>query len=120
MTRQTVPPISGWEDELHALMQDDRRPHNAGQSAHNDEIKSCFCCALHMHQPTIPAGKQGELISHLEYMFDHSEQGDNHNAGPFAHCYRRLADIIPDLIHEGCEPKIMLDYSGNLLKRKKK
>lgn len=115
MTGQTLPPISGWEDELHALMQDDRRPHNVGQSAQNDEIKSCFCCALHMHQPTIPAGKQGELISHLEYMFDHSEQGDNHNAGPFAYCYRRLADIIPELIQEGCDPKIMLDYSGNLL-----
>ena len=40
---------------------------------------------------------------------------DNHNAEPFANCYKRLADIIPSLIKEGCKPRIMLDYSGNLL-----
>ena len=68
-----------------------------------------------MHQPTIPAGANGELISHLQYMLEHSEEGDNHNAEPFAHCYKRLADIIPQLIEEGCNPRIMLDYSGNLL-----
>ena len=38
-----------------------------------------------------------------------------HNAEPFAHCYQRLAEIIPQLIGEGCNPRIMLDYSGNLL-----
>ena len=68
-----------------------------------------------MHQPTIPAGHDGELISHLQYMFSHSGEGDNHNAEPFANCYKRLADIIPSLIKEGCKPRIMLDYSGNLL-----
>jgi hypothetical protein len=68
-----------------------------------------------MHQPTIPAGPDGQLISHLQWMFDHPGEGDNHNAEPFAHCYRRLADMLPQLIAEGCEPRIMLDYSGNLL-----
>jgi hypothetical protein len=68
-----------------------------------------------MHQPTIPAGANGELISHLQYMFEHPGEGDNHNAEPFARCYRRMGELIPQLIAEGCNPRIMLDYSGNLL-----
>ena len=68
-----------------------------------------------MHQPSIPAGANGELISHLQYMYEHPGEGDNHNADAFAHCYKRLAEIIPQLINEGCNPRIMLDYSGNLL-----
>ena len=48
-------------------------------------------------------------------MFEHQGEGDNHNAEPFAQCYRRLADLIPQLLEEGCNPRIMLDYSGNLL-----
>jgi hypothetical protein len=68
-----------------------------------------------MHQPTIPAGADGGLISHLQYMQEHPGEGDNHNAEPFAQCYRRLVDILPRLIAEGCNPRIMLDYSGTLL-----
>ena len=68
-----------------------------------------------MHQPTIPAGADGGLISHLQYMFEHPGEGDNHNAEPFAHCYKRMAELIPQLIKEGCNPRIMLDYSGTLL-----
>jgi len=68
-----------------------------------------------MHQPTIPAGAEGALISHLQWMLEHPGEGDNHNAEPFAHCYRRLADLLPQLLAEGCAPRIMLDYSGNLL-----
>ena len=48
-------------------------------------------------------------------MLEHPNEGDNHNAEPFAHCYRRMAELIPELIREGCSPRIMLDYSGNLL-----
>ena len=80
-----------------------------------DQLRSGFACALHMHQPTIPAGPDGALISHLQYMLEHPAEGDNHNAEPFAHCYRRLADLIPQLIQQGCSPRIMLDISGNLL-----
>ena len=80
-----------------------------------ERIRSAFACALHMHQPTIPAGADGSLISHLQWMLEHPSEGDNHNAEPFAHCYRRLADLLPELITQGCDPRIMLDYSGNLL-----
>jgi hypothetical protein len=78
-------------------------------------LRSGFACALHMHQPTIPAGHHGELISNLQHMFEHPNDGDNHNAGVFAHCYGRMGELVPQLVAEGCAPRIMLDYSGNLL-----
>lgn len=68
-----------------------------------------------MHQPTVPAGFDGGLISNLQYMFEHPQVGDNHNAGTFAWCYSRMGDFIPELVAQGCNPRIMLDYSGNLL-----
>ncbi len=80
-----------------------------------DQIQSGFACALHMHQPTIPAGADGSLICNLQNMFEHPHDGDNHNAGVFADCYARMGRFIPQLIDEGCNPRIMLDYSGNLL-----
>ena len=106
-----LPPIAGREAALKALMGRPPSPRPLPPPA----IRSAFACALHMNQPTIPAGPDGALISHLQWMFDHPGEGDNHNAEPFAHCYRRLADLLPQLIGEGCEPRIMLDYSGNLL-----
>jgi hypothetical protein len=112
---RSLPPIAGRESELEGLMRraaPAARPPGAAGLA---EIRSAFACALHMHQPTIPAGANGELICHLQYMLEHPGEGDNHNAEPFAHCYRRMADLLPELIAEGCEPRIMLDYSGNLL-----
>ncbi|MGB7415116.1 MAG: glycosyl hydrolase family 57 [Thermosynechococcaceae cyanobacterium] len=79
------------------------------------DLKSGFACALHMHQPTIPAGVNGELICNLQHMFEHPDQGDNHNADVFAWCYRRMGEFIPELVAKGYSPRIMLDYSGNLL-----
>ena len=112
MTRR--PPISGREEELTALMLKPRQVW-ADSILNPKTLRSGFACALHMHQPTVPAGPDNALISHLQYMLDHPNEGDNHNAEPFAHCYRRLADLLPELIGEGCSPRIMLDYSGNLL-----
>lgn len=80
-----------------------------------EEISAAFAIALHMHQPTIPAGANGELINNLQYMFEHPQEGDNHNAAPFAYCYSRMGDFIPELVAQGKNPRIMLDYSGNLL-----
>jgi hypothetical protein len=68
-----------------------------------------------MHQPTIPAGQNGELISNLQHMFNNPYEGDNHNASVFAWCYQRMGEFIPDLVDRGLSPRIMLDYSGNLL-----
>jgi hypothetical protein len=115
MPPQVLPPIAGREAEISALLQAKSPVALPTTTQQLADIDAAFACALHMHQPTIPAGADGELISHLQYMVEHPGEGDNHNAEPFAQCYRRLADLIPQLIAEGCQPRIMLDYSGNLL-----
>ncbi len=91
-----------------------------------DRIQSAFAVGLHMHQPLIPAGPQGRLgggedlrtariISNLEYMMNHQEIGDNHNAPVFRRCYKRIGQFIPQLVRAGKQPRVMLDYSGCLL-----
>jgi hypothetical protein len=115
MTRQELPPIAGREAEILALVRSEAPVVPSPSNLRLEQLRSGFACALHMHQPTIPAGADGELISHLQYMLEHPGEGDNHNAEPFAHCYRRMAELIPQLIAEGCQPRIMLDYSGTLL-----
>ncbi|MCX5932104.1 MAG: glycosyl hydrolase family 57, partial [Cyanobacteria bacterium] len=104
MSDHAIPPIAGHEAEILALVQQAGPVALPQTNLNLEQIRSGFACALHMHQPTIPAGANGELISHLQYMLEHPGEGDNHNAEPFAHCYKRLADIIPQLIREGCNP----------------
>ncbi len=115
MNDKDLPSICGHEFEINKLVNMDKDIKQFKKSLNLENINSGFACALHMHQPTIPAGENGELISHLQYMFEHTSEGDNHNAEPYSQCYKRLADIIPSLINDGYDPKIMLDYSGNLL-----
>jgi Glycosyl hydrolase family 57 len=82
-------------------------------------IDSAYAIALHMHQPLIPAGgddlRTARLISNLQYMEEHPGIGDNHNAPVFRWCYRRMGEFIPQLIGEGVQPRVMLEYSGTLL-----
>ena len=112
---QGIPPLSGWEGQIDAVL-DPQRPVFLNQTNLSlQPITAGFAIALHMHQPTIPAGREGELINHLQYMFEHPFDGDNHNAGAFAYCYGRLGDFVPELVQQGCNPRVMLDYSGTLL-----
>ncbi len=115
MSDYRIPPISGEESRILSLVNQTNKLNSINTRFELQKIKSTFACALHMHQPTIPAGKDGSFISHLEFMYENISEGDNHNADPFAQCYKRLAEIIPELIKEGYDPRIMLDYSGNLL-----
>ena len=115
MNKKEFPPICGHENEINKLVNSEKNSSKSEKNSNLDNINSGFACALHMHQPTIPAGINGDLISHLQYMFENNSEGDNHNAEAFAQCYKRLAEIIPNLIDEGYDPKIMIDYSGNLL-----
>lgn len=110
-----LPNFCGWEAEIQSVVNHSDPIFLPTTNLCLEDIKAGFACALHMHQPTIPAGWQGALISHLQYMFDRPNEGDNHNASVFAWCYSRMGEFIPQLIQQGCNPRIMLDYSGNLL-----
>jgi hypothetical protein len=81
-------------------------------------ITSACAIALHMHQPLIPAGghdlQTAEVISNLKHMMDNPGIGDNHNASVFHWCYKRIGEFVPQLIDEGKQPRVMLEYSGTL------
>jgi len=110
-----VPNCSGWEATVQAVTNRQESIFWARSNVNWAAVQSAFAIALHMHQPTIPAGWEGGLISNLQYMFEHPGEGDNHNAGAFAWCYGRMGDFIPELVAQGANPRVMLDYSGNLL-----
>ena len=82
-------------------------------------IRSAAAIALHMHQPLIPAGgddlRTAAMIGNLQHMMEHQGIGDNHNAAVFHWCYKRMGELVPQLIDEGQQPRIMLEYSGTLL-----
>jgi hypothetical protein len=78
-------------------------------------MESAFAIALYMHQPIIPAGPKGAPINNLQWMLEHADIGDNHNAPVFKWCYERMGDLVPQLVAEGHKPRVMLDYSGTLL-----
>jgi hypothetical protein len=82
-------------------------------------IRSAFAIALHMHQPLIPAGgkdlRSAQIISNLQYMMEHPQEKDAHDAPVFLQCYRRMGQIIPERVARGLQPRVMLDYSGCLL-----
>jgi hypothetical protein len=83
------------------------------------EVDSAFAVALHMHQPLIPAGgaelRSAAIVSNLQWMVEHPDIGDNHNAAVFHWCYQRMGELVPQLLAEGMQPRIMLEYSGTLL-----
>ena len=114
-----IPNICGDEERVVR-----KRPHSKDQyaSVSNidfERVQSSFGIALHMHQPTIPAStddiRTAGLVSNLQYMMEHQHIGDNHNAPVFLWCYSRMSDLIRELVGQGRNPRVMLDYSGNLL-----
>ena len=82
------------------------------------QVEASFGLALHMHQPTILARgdlRSSALVSNLQHMMEHQHEGDNHNAPVFLQCYGRVLPLVEDLVTRGRNPRLMLDYSGNLL-----
>jgi hypothetical protein len=116
-----LPNISGAEDQLETVIENSKSqsvflPHSRIDFT---QIRSAFSIALHMHQPLIPAGgddlRTAALISNLQYMMEHPDIGDNHNATVFNWCYKRMGEFIPQLVKDGHDPRVMLEYSGTLL-----
>src|SRR5262249_49494166 len=86
---------------------------------HLDRLRAVFAIALHMQQPLIPAGgpdlRHAHITSKPDHMMRNPGTGDNHNSTVFADCYGRMGYIIPELVQAGRNPRVMLDYSGELL-----
>lgn len=115
MTLPYLPEISGEP----SITRDAKQPVFAPEAGPDfGSIKSACAIALHMHQPLIPAGgsdlRSAEIISNLKHMMDHQGIGDNHNAPVFHWCYKRMGEFIPELVGEGKQPRVMLEYSGTL------
>ncbi len=116
-----LPNLAGHEEEIAAAIAAaaDREVFRPESRIDFASIKSAATIALHMHQPLIPAGggdlRTARIISNLKYMMDNQGIGDNYNAGPFVWCYKRMGEFVPQLVHEGKEPRVMLEYSGTLL-----
>jgi hypothetical protein len=116
-----LPNLSGAEDLIERTVAEahDRPVFLADSRIAFDRIRGACAVALHMHQPLIPAGgddlRTAALIGNLQFMAEHPEVGDNHNAPVFRHCYARIGAFIPALVAEGLQPCVMLEYSGTLL-----
>ena len=82
-----LPNICGWESEISSLVNQDKPVFLSNSKIDISQVNAGFACALHMHQPTIPAGQNGGLISNLQNMLDNPHDGDNHNGETFAWCY---------------------------------
>ncbi|MGD1074504.1 MAG: glycosyl hydrolase family 57 [Thermodesulfovibrionales bacterium] len=116
-----LPNISGSEGLITSVIAESRQrrvfsPNNAIDFT---RVRSACAIALHMHQPLIPAGgddlRTAAIISNLQYMMEHQDIGDNHNASVFQWCYKRMGEFVPQLLNEGKAPRVMLEYSGTLL-----
>ena len=112
------PNICGWEDQV-AVITSRHEPVYLGRTPmHRERLQSAFAIGLHMHQPLILGDgdlRTAPIIGNLQYMMEHQDIGDNHNAPVFASCYSRTADFIRELVDLGRQPRVMLDYSGTLL-----
>ena len=116
-----LPNISGSEKEIETAIRESQ-----GKLLYLPEcgidfgsVRSTCAIALHMQQPLIPAGgddlRTAAIISNLQYMMEHQDIGDNHNAPVFQWCYKRMGEFLPQLFDEGKQPRVMLEYSGVLL-----
>jgi hypothetical protein len=120
-----LPNLCGWDQARAAATRRGRDRSVFLDESGIDFARARGACAvaLHMHQPIIPAGGPGRgseasrepLIGNLQYMLESPYEEDRHNAGVYRWCYRRAAEFIPQLVAEGRQPRLTLDYTGTLL-----
>ncbi len=63
MNNKDLPPICGFEIEINKLVNKERDSRQFEEKSRLENVNSGFACALHMHQPTIPAGENGKIIT---------------------------------------------------------
>ena len=114
-----LPSLCGQEPLISEAIEAGRQRPVFPGGADIERAASTFAVALHMHQPLIPADgddlRSARIISNLAWMMAHPDLGDSHNAPVFVRCYKRMGEFIPRLLGAGCQPRVMLDYSGTLL-----
>jgi len=119
-----LPNICGWEQERGDATRSGRDRsvflHESGIDF--GRARGACAVALHMHQPLLPAGGPGRgadlchaaLVGNLQFMQESPYEEDRHNAGVYRWCYRRPGEFIPQLVEEGRQPRLALDFSGTL------
>ena len=114
-----LPNICGSERQVEEITRRQEPVYLPETNLRLDRLRATFAVALHMQQPLIPAGgselRSADLISNLDFMLHQSGDGDRYNASVFLDCYGRIGDIIAELVRDGRNPRVMLDYSGELL-----
>lgn len=83
-----------------------------------DRIQAAFGVALHMHQPLILDDgpiQNAPVKGNLQYMMERQHVHGCHDAPVYLSCYSRIADFTRQLVDQGRHPRVMLDYSGELL-----
>lgn len=114
-----LPDICGHERKIERLIRHRKAKYASISNILFEGVQSAFGIALHMHQPTILDRtdnlSQAHFINNLQYMMENQHIHDNHNAPVFLRCYSRMSDFIRELVSQGRNPRVMLDYSGNLL-----
>lgn len=112
-----LPNLSGLEETIGRTLAGARSRPVFGERLDLERADAAFAIALHMHQPLRPGDgviTDAPIIGNLAWMMDHQDIGDNHNAPVFASCYRRMGQFVRQLLEEGHQPRVMLDYSGTL------
>ncbi len=114
-----LPNLCGSDDRVEEVTRGRQPVYLPETNLRLDGLRAVFAIALHMQQPLVPAGgrdlRTAGMIGNLDRMMRDPGSGDNHNATVFAECYARMGDIIPEQVHAGRNPRVMLDYSGELL-----
>jgi hypothetical protein len=114
-----LPNFCGAEDQVAEVMRRRTPIYLNETNLRLPTLQACFAVALHMHQPLIPTDganlATSRTISNLETMARSGRGEDEYNANIYGDCYGRLGSIVPDLVNEGKNPRVMLDYSGELL-----
>jgi hypothetical protein len=113
-----LPNFAGHEDEVRQVTQRGGPVFRDRTPLRLDKIQSGFAIALHMHQPLILGDgdmRHALILGNLQSMMEHQHVHGNHDAPVFAQCYNRIADFIRELTDSGRHPRMMLDYSGELL-----
>jgi hypothetical protein len=117
-TIEGLPNICGWEEPLREATRGRDPAFLQRTPMWPDKVQSGFAIALHMHQPLVLTDgdyRNAPMIGNLQYMMERQHVHGNHDAPAYASCYSRTADFIRRLVDEGRHPRIMLDYSGELL-----